>query len=194
MTEMQWMVWLSSSLFLPFLEENSCFRRRVGGAEFHCSSRGLWKHLINPLIPVPLVGYSECLTLMVRLPHDWENTQRSQLNPFPRFSSSPVSRRALFFFWRAHTHTHKQADKHVPRTLVSPSLFQCSVKRVILSYFSYLREEFPALVMIRHKSSLIKWGESSPKLTKEEILMECTFCKKPAWFRWKATVCGANCP
>lgn len=101
---------------------------------------------------------------------------------------------SFFFCTRARTHTHIQADKHVARTLVSPSLFQCSVKRVILSYFSYLREEFPALVMIRHKSSLIKWGESSPKLTKEEILMECTFCKKPAWFRWKATVCGANCP
>lgn len=57
----------------------------------------------------------------------------------------------------------------------SPSLFQCSVKRVILSYFSYLREEFPALVTIRRKSSLIKWRKSSPKLTKEEILMECSF-------------------
>lgn len=100
--------------------------------------------------------------------------------PRPQFCSSLVFRHTLF-----PSHTHRQTWSAYS---VSSSLFQCSVKRVILSYFPYLREEFPALVMIRHKSSLIKWSKCSPKLTKEEILMECSFCKKPALFRWKAIV------
>lgn len=120
---------------------------------------------------------------MVRLPHDWENIQRSQLNPL--LSSLPLSSLDTLSFPLAHTHTYRQTCSAYS---VSPSLFQCSVKRVILSSFTYLREEFPALVMIRHRSSLIKWRKSSPKLTKEEILTECSFCKKPAGFRGKAIV------
>lgn len=85
------MVWLSSSLFLPFLEENSYIRSM--GAGLYSGRRGAWKHLINPLIPVPSVGLSERLTLMVRLPHNWENIQRSQLNLFLSCSvQTPFSR------------------------------------------------------------------------------------------------------
>lgn len=120
---------------------------------------------------------------MVRLPHDWENIQRSQLNPI--LSSLPRSYLDTLSFPLSHTHTYRQTCSAYS---VSPSLFQCSVKRVILSSFTYLREEFPALVMIRHRSSLIKRRKSSPKLTKEEILTECSFCKKPAGFRRKAIV------
>lgn len=120
---------------------------------------------------------------MVRLPHDWENIQKSQLNPL--LSSLPLSSLDTLIFSPSNTHTH--TDKHVVHTpSLSLSLFQCSVKRVILSSFTYLREEFPALVMIRHRSSLIKQRKSSPKLTKDEILKECSFCKKPAGFRQKA--------
>lgn len=107
--------------------------------------------------------------------------------PPPQFSSSLVFRHTLLFPL-SHTHTYTQTCSAYS---VSPSLFQCSVKRAILSSFTYLREEFPALVMIRHRSSLIKRRKSSPKLTKEEILTECSFCKKPAGFRWTATVYDA---
>lgn len=94
------MVWLSSSLFLPFLEENSYIRSM--GAGLYSGRRGAWKHLINPLIPVPSVGLSERLTLMVRLPHNWENIQRSQLNLF--LSSSVQTP-----FPRAHALVHAHA-------------------------------------------------------------------------------------
>ena len=115
------MVWLSSSLFLPFLEENSCFRS-IGPASI-VEAEGLWKHLINPLIPVPLVGLSECLTLMVRLPQDQENIQRSQLNPF--FSSLPLSL----------SHTHVQTNMQ-------------SIRRLTLSFPMFSQEGNPKLLFL----------------------------------------------
>lgn len=102
--------------------------------------------------------------------------------PPPQFLSSVIFRHTLFL---SHTHTNRQTWSAYS---VSTGLFQCSVKRVILNSFFYLREEFPALVMIRHRSWLIKESKSSPKLTKEEILTECSFCKKPDGFRRKAIV------
>lgn len=178
MTEMRWTVWLSSSLFLPFLEENSCFRS------------------LEPVSSVAAGDYGSTSSIHLSLSVGWiiwvsdtNGEVASRLRKYTEKPAEPPTTTPQFSFSLSHTQTHTHTyGQTCSAYSVSLSLFQCSVKRVILSSFTYLREEFPALVMIRHRSSLIKRRKSSPKLTNVEILQECSFLQEICWM-WMKDYC-----